>query len=223
MFSVVLIISLILLLLLIWASADIRSRVYVNSLCSVNCKEKKVAITFDDGPSQNTKSILEVLDRYNAKATFFLVGEKALNDVESVKSIVNKGHSVANHSWSHSSLLPIKPVDDITKELLDTNKVLFDITGKENIYFRPPFGVTNPLIAKSIKRTNMVSVGWSIRSFDTISWLPRRIICKRVVRKAKSGDIILLHDRVYQADVLLENVLNILHNKGFVFVTVDEL
>ena len=69
----------------------------------------------------------------------------------------------------------------------------------------------------------MVSVGWSVRSFDTISWLPRRIICKRVVRKAKSGDIILLHDRVHQADVLLENVLNILHNKGFVFVTVDEL
>ena len=197
---------------------------YPSAIWRMSPSEKAVYLTFDDGPSKaNTKTVLKALKKYNAKATFFLVGEKALNDVESVKSIVNKGHSVANHSWSHSSLLPIKPVDDITKELLDTNKVLFDIIGKENIYFRPPFGVTNPLIAKSIKRTNMVSVGWSVRSFDTISWLPRRIICKRVVRKAKSGDIILLHDRVHQADVLLENVLNILHNKGFVFVTVDEL
>ena len=223
MFSIVIIACILVLLFLVWASADIRSKVYVMSLCKVTCKEKQVAITFDDGPSENTFKVLEVLKKYNAKATFFLVGENIKANVDKVKSIIDNGHSVGNHSWSHSSLLPIRPVDVIAKELLDTNKALSDITHSENLLFRPPFGVTNPLIAKALMKTHLVSIGWSVRSFDTLSHISRKIIRNRVVRKAGPGAIILLHDRVKNADLLLNLILSDLSSQGYKFTTVEEL
>ncbi|MGM9795060.1 MAG: polysaccharide deacetylase family protein [Candidatus Aphodosoma sp.] len=223
MFSIVIVACVLVLLFLIWASADIRSEVYIRSLCKVNCKEKQVAITFDDGPSENTLKVLEVLKKYNAKATFFLVGDNIKANVDYVRSIVKNGHSVGNHSWSHSSLLPIRSVDVIEKELLDTNEALSDITNSENLLFRPPFGVTNPLIARALMKTHLVSIGWSVRSFDTLSHISRKIIRNRVVRQTRPGAIILLHDRVRNADLLLDLILSDLSSLGYKFTTVEEL
>ena len=119
--------------------------------------------------------------------------------------------------------MPIRPVDVIAKELLDTNKALSDITHSENLLFRPPFGVTNPLIAKALMKTHLVSIGWSVRSFDTLSHISRKIIRNRVVRKAGPGAIILLHDRVKNADLLLNLILSDLSSQGYKFTTVEEL
>lgn len=223
MLDIALILLLCILAFLIWASADIRSKVYISSFCKADIKEKIVAITFDDGPSSdNTLKVLDVLRKYNVKATFFLVGENIEKYKDVARKIVAEGHMVANHSWSHANTFPLFSSDVIAGELAKTDVLLSEISNKENKLFRPPFGVTNPLIAKAVSQSGLLSVGWSVRSFDTMLRIPRKMICKRVVRKTKPGAIILLHDRVSDSDLLLEGIVSNLLSLGFSFVTLDK-
>lgn len=222
MLDIALILLSCILVFLIWASADIRSKVYVNSFCKADIKDKTVAITFDDGPCDNTLKVLDVLKKYNVKATFFLVGENIEKYKDEAKKIVAEGHMVANHSWSHANTLPLYSSDVIADELTKTNRVIFEISNKDNKLFRPPFGVTNPLIAKAMSQTGLLSIGWSVRSLDTLSRIPRKIICKRVVRKTTPGAIILLHDRVTDSDILLDGIIRNLLSAGYTFVTLDK-
>ncbi|MFO8067817.1 MAG: polysaccharide deacetylase family protein [Bacteroidales bacterium] len=213
--------TLLFIIILTWASVDINSQFYLRTICKNKSDKNKVAITFDDGPDPDkTLKILNVLDNYNVKATFFIIGKKAEENPGLVKLIAKSGHLIGNHSYSHSNVFPLKSTKRIRNEILRTQEIIKENTGKENIYFRPPFGITNPLIASAVKSLNLTTIGWSIRSFDTMNKEPQKII-NRIKKRLRGGDIILLHD--INSTELLKNLLEELDKKRLKAVRIDEI
>lgn len=224
MYIILSVVVLLILLFLVWASADISSRVYVKSLCRKETSELLISLTFDDGPDPNqTPLVLEVLRRYNVKATFFLIGKEAEKYPDLVKRIVDEGHTIGSHTFSHTSQTTLKPVKAYIEELRKTSDVLHYLTGLRVRMFRPPFGVTNPLIEKSRNYMNYHVIGWSIRSYDTVFWRNPEKITKKILSRVSGGDVILLHDRCTNSEVLVDNLIKELLYRGFYFTTVDKL
>lgn len=182
-----------------------------------------VSITFDDGPNPEfTPKVLALLEDFNAKATFFLIGKNAEKYPEIIRQIIAEGHTIGNHSYSHSKNFGFFSSEKVAAELRQTNSILKKITGKELKLFRPPFGVTNPNIKKALKNTGHFSIGWSKRSFDTTNISEEKIL-KRITSNLKKGDIILLHDSSAKTVAVLERLLLTLPSHKLQSVPVDRL
>ena len=189
----------------------IQANFYFNSICTLP-ENKGIAITFDDGPDPNvTPQILEVLKKYNAKATFFVIGNKLDNNIELLQEIITQGHKLGNHSFTHSYYFDFFSTKKVKAEIEKTNIIIEQITGEKSIYFRPPFGLTNPNIARAIKKNKMISIGWSIRSLDTVK--DEQTVLKRL-SKVKAGDIILFHDTKINTPKILDKFLRLCSDKG---------
>ena len=185
--------------------------------------ENHISITFDDGPNPDfTPKVLLLLKENNAKATFFLIGKNAEKHPEIVLQIIEDGHTIGNHSYSHSKNFGFFSAEKVAAELNQTNAILKKITGKEIKMFRPPFGVTNPNIKKALKTTGHFSIGWSKRSLDTTN-LSEENILKRITSNLKKGDIILLHDTGAKTVAVLEQLLLTLQPHKLRSVPVDRL
>lgn len=185
--------------------------------------ENHISITFDDGPNPEfTPKVLALLKNYNAKATFFLIGKNAEKHPEIVRQIIEEGHTIGNHSYSHSKKFGFFSSEKVIAELNKTNSVLKEITGKDLKLFRPPFGVTNPNIKRALKVTGHFSIGWSKRSFDTTNISEEKIL-KRITSNLKKGDIILLHDSSAKSVAVLEQLLLTLPPHKLQSVPVDRL
>ena len=199
---------------------DIRQNIFVKSINSV--REGNICLTFDDGPDPiMTPKILEILTRHHVKGTFFLIGENVLANPELVKQISDEGHSIGNHTYYHKTIFPISSENKITEEIKKTNQLLEQITSKKIIFFRPPFGITNPNIKKILKKLNMTSVGWDIRSLDIITKDTKKL-SKRVINGInKGGSIILFHDRCESTLAILENIIIYCHEKELKFKTIN--
>lgn len=209
---------------LTWASADVESNYALKVLCRGKTKEPVVSLTFDDGPDEEmTLRVLEVLKRHNVKASFFLVGSKAKALPHIVKKIVEEGHVVANHTYSHRGFFPLGTPRQMKRELQMCNDAISDIVHKRVKLFRPPFGVSNPMLGMAVRSIGFNAIGWSIRSFDTVTRYSRESVCQRVLSKLHAGGIILLHDRCKDADVLLEKLIPAILEKGYRFVSLSEL
>ena len=208
---------------MVWASAYIGSGVYLKSYCSSSCDEKYVALTFDDGPATMTSKVLEVLKEHNVKATFFLIGSKIQEDPDTVRRIADEGHTIGNHSWSHSSRFPIRGYSEVLNEIKMTSEKIYDTIGRNPKLFRPPFGVTNPRIGKAVRAQGLISIGWNIRSLDTICKRTREDIMLRISSQLRPGSVILLHDRCKDSDRLLEMLLQYLDKNGYKVVTIEEM
>ncbi len=182
-----------------------------------------ISITFDDGPNPDfTPKVLSLLKENNAKATFFLIGKNAGKHPEIVRQIIAEGHSIGNHSYSHSKNFGFFSSEKVAVELNQTNSILKKITGNELKMFRPPFGVTNPNIKKALKKTGHFSIGWSKRSFDTTNISEEKIL-QRITSNLKKGDIILLHDSSTKTVAVLEQLLLTLPSHKLQSVAVDRL
>lgn len=193
-------------IVLVLGSVFIRLNFYTFSLSKLK-DDKSVLLTFDDGPDQNyTPQILDLLDQYQAKAAFFLIGKNIIGNEKVVKEIYRRGHIIGNHSYSHSPYFDIYSVDRMLKEVEQTQKMIEEITGEKPIYFRPPFGVTNPRINRLIERSGMKSVAWSFRSFDGGKRSGEKII-HNVKRNIKGGEIMLFHDNRAQSVEILSELL----------------
>lgn len=185
--------------------------------------ENHISITFDDGPNLDfTPKVLSLLKENNAKATFFIIGENAEKHPEIVRQIFAEGHSIGNHSYSHSKNFGFFSAEKVAAELIQTNSILKKITGKNVNMFRPPFGVTNPNIKEALKKTGHFSIGWSKRSFDTTNLSEEKIL-KRITSTLKKGDIILLHDTSAKTVAVLEQLLLTLRSHKLQSVPVDRL
>lgn len=200
----------------------IRLQFFTKSFCKKQTKQKVIALTFDDGPCGQTEKIIEILHKYNAKATFFCIGEKLLTHKKLITKMSDSGYEIANHSYSHSNFFPLKKIKKIKAEIEKTNAEIEHITGKKNKLFRPPFGVTNPNIARATRLTGMNVIGWSIRSYDTSAKSDRRLN-KRIIRQIKEGKIILLHDTSSKIINTLENILEYLRKENYQTLTVSQL
>jgi peptidoglycan/xylan/chitin deacetylase (PgdA/CDA1 family) len=211
------------IVVLVWASANIRSGFYLKTINSNPRHFNEVGITFDDGPdAKNTPQILDLLAKYNAKATFFVIGQRAKENSSLLNRIAENGHIIGNHSYGHSNWFPLKLVRIIRQEILETNAIIEKITNKPNRYFRPPFGVLNPSITWALVNLDLITVGWSIRSLDTQNEAAE-IVFNRIKRKIKGGDIILLHDTSKNILEILEKLLIYLSDNKIKAVTIDEL
>lgn len=208
---------------LVWASADIGSGVYLKALCRAESADKVVALTFDDGPdADSTPRVLDLLKRYDVRATFFVVGEQARQNPELIHRMVAEGHTVAGHSYYHLPQSTLWSSQRYTEELFRCNDVVARLTGLRMRLYRPPFGVTNPPIARAVKNLGLIPVGWSVRSLDTVTKNSDRVV-DRVMRGLRGGDVILLHDRLENSEELLEKLLTALRTQHYTTATVDEL
>lgn len=188
-----------------------------------NISEDYISITFDDGPNlEFTPKVLSLLKEYKAKATFFLIGINAEKHPDLVRQILSEGHTIGNHSYSHSKKFGFFAAEKIIVELMQTNSILKEITGKEVKLFRPPFGVTNPNIKKALRSTGHQSIGWCKRSYDTTS-ISKEIILKKITANLKKGDIILLHDSSAKTVAVLEQLLLFLQSHKLQSVPVGRL
>lgn len=152
-----------------------------------------VALTFDDGPSEpTTKKILNLLDKHNAKATFFVSGVNAKRHPEVIKEIITRGHSIGNHSYSHNPFLMLKGYRTIQREIVQAKEILQEM-GVEALAFRPPVGIINPGLGKILDELDMVCVTFNRRAGDAGNFFVKNI-SKKILNKVRADDIILLHD-----------------------------
>jgi peptidoglycan/xylan/chitin deacetylase (PgdA/CDA1 family) len=202
-----------LILFLVYASYYIGSGVYVKAICKPDAPG--VVLTFDDGVDENqTPKVLDVLKKYDAKAIFFIIGEKAEKHPHLVQRIVAEGHKIGIHSYTHKPIFPILAYDNMHKEVWDTKEILEKITGEIVDLFRPPFGVTNPNVGKVVEELNLKTIGWNIRSLDTNMSQDRLQVAERVSQKLTGRDIILLHDDRQGSEILLEALLKNIEKSG---------
>lgn len=179
--------------ILSWGAFDLRLNFFMPSTTKGQRHRRQVAITFDDGPSPFTLEILDLLDKYDAKASFFCIGSQVLRYPEIAKKIVEKGHVIANHSMSHTNEMGFLSSGKVRIEIEAANRTIETATGKRALLYRPPFGVSNPHIAKALQDCNLTSIGWNIRSLDTLN-LGEHQIFARIKKRLSPGSIILLHD-----------------------------
>ena len=182
---------------------------------------KTIALTFDDGPGPYTEKLLDILDKYDAKATFFLIGSKVSGQASVVRSIQARGHQLGNHSWSHPEL-PKLSVDQIAGEIDRTNEAIRQATGVKPSILRPPYGAVNGVVLEQLRLRNMSSILWSV---DTRDWADRnsQIVCSRAVAGARPGAVILMHDIHPTSVNAVPCILNSLKQQGYSFVTVQNL
>ena len=200
---------------LFYASYSIKSQVYVRALCRVKTTEKVVYLTFDDGPdAEQTPQVLDVLKRNNAKATFFCIGNRIAGNEQILKRIIDEGHTIGNHSFSHTNSFPLFGRRRMVADIEQCQKAIESAIGTAPTLFRPPFGVTNPTVGKAVKTLNLKTIGWTIRTYDTNRGSDAKI-ARRISRQLRPGVIILLHDRLPQSAERLQMVIDTVKVKGY--------
>jgi peptidoglycan/xylan/chitin deacetylase (PgdA/CDA1 family) len=183
------------LLTKIYGSIFIDSNFYIKTLCKGNRSGNSIAITFDDGPmSGSTDRVLKILKEKNVKATFFCIGKNVEGSEALLKQIDSEGHLIGNHSFEHRKFFDLQHSKAMQDELMKTDQAILKVIHKKPNLFRPPYGVTNPSLAKAVRKGSYQTVGWSVRSYDTIS-KNRNQLWNRVTKKLKAGDVVLFHDR----------------------------
>ena len=188
---------------------------HLNSVNSLNTNEKKVLLTFDDGPHANTVKVLEILKKHDVKALFFVIGKNIPGNEVILKQVVADGHQIGNHSFSHHNFIDLWSTKKVTDDFKSCQQLIEQYQPQANL-FRPPYGVTNPNIAKALKQLNLKSIGWDVRSYDT-SIKDVEKIKQRVLSQLKPGAIILLHDRLDFMPELLETLIPAIKEKGYGF------
>lgn len=202
----------------------IRWNYHLTSLHSNNnSKGRLISLTFDDGPHPDfTPKALDLLKQYDAKATFFCIGQNIEQFPELFKRIIAEGHSVGNHTHSHSKSFGFFKTEKVIDELNNAKSVVNKLIGKKMQLYRPAFGVTNPNIEKAVKQLKLYSIGWNVRSLDTTA-RNEKVILNRITSRVSSGDVVLLHDTSHKTIAVLEQLLLFLQQKNLKSVTVDQL
>ncbi len=188
-----------------------------------------VALTFDDGPSEpTTKKIINLLDKYSAKATFFVSGVNAKSYPEIIREIIARGHSIGNHSYSHSPFLMLKSYRAIKREIAQAKEILKEM-GVEALAFRPPVGIINPGLGKILDELDMVCITFNRRAGDAGNFFVKNI-SRKILNNIKPDDIILLHDvpagNTHNDEIFLseaEKILAGISARGLTIVPLSDL
>lgn len=189
----------------------------------VNTDEKVVALTFDDGPTNKVEDILPILEKHDAKATFFLIGNEIEKNPEAAQMIARAGHQIGNHTYSHKRMV-LKSPSFIKEEIQKTNKLILKAGYKSEIDFRPPNGKKLLVLPYYLNQQNIETITWNLepdsyytKSSDKINYVKKNV---------KPGSIILMHpmyDETGEELKTLEGILKTLSTEGYTFITVNEL
>ncbi|HEX3020148.1 MAG TPA: polysaccharide deacetylase family protein, partial [Chitinispirillaceae bacterium] len=189
-----------------------------------------VALTFNNGPGVSTDTILKILARYNAHATFFIIGENAEANPELLRKISQAGHEIGNQTYSHKIGSAIQAPSRLNQQIIKTDEVIHSITGQKSILFRPPLGMRNPWMIRECNNIGKSVVLWNVDSRDWLHLSPE-IMQHSILNTVGPGSIILFHDRLdTKKDKFMNNtvealpqVLENLTKRGYTFLTVSEL
>jgi len=206
--------------------AFIKMRFFCNALCNGTTGKMQVALTFDDGPDPlATPLLLDELKRTKVPAAFFCVGRKVLDNPALVKRILDEGHVIGNHTFSHKWWTNFMFGKLLFDEIARAQAAIKNVVDYEPAYFRPPVGLTNPHFDGALKKMRLTMVGWSVRSFDRLCSNPAKVV-DRIVNKTHDGAVIVLHDGDATPDFLVNvvsRVVRILRQRGYTFVGLDAL
>ena len=186
-------------------------------------KDRKVALTFDDGPyTANTTELLNILRQEDIKATFFVLGENLEKYPDLSRDIADAGHEIGNHSFSHKKISDLG-IERYWQDVQRTSELIARHAKIKTCLFRPPYGEFNLSIFRGILKNSMVLAGWTLDSKD--SWLKDKdgLIQYMQTRKVKSGDIILFHEDYGITIEAISQIIKDLKKRGFNLVTVSEL
>ncbi len=189
---------------------------------SVDTKDKVCAISFDAAwGNEQTDDLLDTLDEYEVKTTFFLVGSWVKKYPESVKKIAEKGHDVGNHSSTHAHM-PALSADKMKKEITDCNERVKKLTGKSPTLFRAPYGDYDNNVVNMVKSLDMYCVQWNI---DSLDWKDPSVeqIVKNCTDKLVPGSIILLHNGAANTPAALPKIIEGIKDKGYKIVPISKL
>lgn len=209
------------LLFLYFAVTQIQWNYYIKSH-NKGVSTNSIALTFDDGPNTETAAILDILKQEGVQAAFFCIGKHIEAQPQMAARMQHEGHIVGNHSYYHTHSFDWMSSAKMLAEIEQCNTIVRTTTGKTPLLFRPPYGITNPNLARAFSRSGMASIGWSLRSFDTMAKDPEQLK-NRIINKLKGGDIVLLHDSVPVTREILTDLIHQARKKGFTFVRVDQL
>lgn len=208
-------------------TTQIGSHFYMPTYCKASeHPRKEIAISFDDGVSNASKSkvVLDILKKYQIPATFFCIGKnlQSTAQIEVLKRMHQEGHIIGNHSYSHSNFFDFYSSQTILQEIQKTDAIIQEHIGQKPLFFRPPYGITTPNIAKAIVQLKHKTIGWSIRSLDTVI-ADEQLLLKRVSKQLKPGAIVLFHDHLEQHASFLPLFLEYLLKEGYTVVGIDQL
>ena len=193
--------------------------------------QPQVALTFDDGPdTEVTPRVLDTLNTYGARATFFMIGKHLEHAMTIGARAVAEGHEIGNHSWAHSYLQNFFSVHSLLRDIERTESLIRTLTRTSAVpLYRAPVGLKSPRLARAAHARSLSIVAWSVHSRDTLDSNPRRV-AERVLAKIHPGDIVLLHDGHQRSGAhrhsgaeSLPLILQGLRARGLQAVTVSEL
>jgi len=209
-----------------------RSRLYGKVLSHGDRNRLRIALTFDDGPNEPyTSQVLEILERYRIKATFFMIGQNARRYPETCRRIVAAGNAIGNHSYNHVRSLCLRRGKTVARDIEMAHQAIYESTGLEPTLFRPPHGFRSPWLMRAVRNLGYKAVTWDNMTSDWDAEKSGDEIVLAILRRAKPGGVIVLHDgrdtrlNYDRSHMLLALpfVIETLLERGFEFVTIPEL
>jgi len=183
---------------------------------------REVWLTIDDGPTDDTPAVLDLFDRHDVKATFFVKGELAEQYLDITREILRRGHSLANHSHTHpAGSFWCSPPRRVAHEIDGCNRAIASVAGAPPRWFRAPVGMKNPAVHPTLARRGMRLIGWTARGFDAVRSDPREILA-RILPHLRPGAIIVLHQGRTHSVRVIEHVIVALKERGYSFVIPED-
>jgi peptidoglycan/xylan/chitin deacetylase (PgdA/CDA1 family) len=202
----------------------IRSKLLPNRLFLIDKKNgvKSLYLTFDDGPvPEVTIPLLELLDKYQVKATFFVIGECAKKHPEILRLIHQKGHVLANHTYTHPPFHKIS-IQQKLKEVIDTNHLIKEVINKDCKMFRAPQGRWDIKLLFQLFRLKITAIHWSRDSMDFLNEEPEKIIERFEIQPVNSGDILLFHDDHVRCITVLDTLIPLWISQGYTLAALEQ-
>ncbi|MEP7278538.1 MAG: polysaccharide deacetylase family protein [Bacteroidota bacterium] len=209
--------------LLFYGSYYVGSNFFMKVLCRSNTVTRQIAISFDDGPADAyTVEILEVLKTARVPAVFFCIGKNITGREWMLKQIIEQGHIIGNHSYSHHFWFDLFSTKKMLADLQLMNTRVKETIGVSPRLFRPPYGVTTPNMRNVVQEGGYTAIGWNIRSLDTVIKEEKKLL-QKIAALLQPGAVILLHDTSKTTLSVLPQLIAAVRGRGYEFVRLDKL
>jgi peptidoglycan/xylan/chitin deacetylase (PgdA/CDA1 family) len=206
------------------------SQVYGRTFTGIRPGSKLVALTYDDGPNDpHTLRLLEVLQKHEVKATFFMLGRQVQERPQIALDVASAGHEIGNHTYTHPNLIFCSSAQ-IKAQITTCTRILDDTIGPHSKLFRPPFGGRRPEVLSMARHAGLLPVMWSVTAYD---WNPdpANVIYERVSRHVRGGDVVLMHDGGHlsmgadraQTVIATDRLIARYKSEGYRFVRISEM
>ncbi|CAL1520055.1 polysaccharide deacetylase family protein [Chitinophaga sp. MM2321] len=202
---------------------NIRSNFFIKTVCQAATTENVVALSFDDGPqTAYTPVILDILETHKVPAAFFCIGKNIADNTHLLQRIHAEGHVIGNHSYSHHFWFDMFGSKKMGTDMEQMDMLTINATGLQPRLFRPPYGVTNPNVARAVKAGGYLAIGWSIRSLDTVAKDENKLLHK-IMDELHPGAVILLHDTCKITADILPQLITGIRAKGYRLERIDKM